>query len=163
MATLKEEIGKRNAFSSPEEEAYLSLLRTVSVLEAPFAHLFKEHGLSEATYNILRILRGHAQADGSGPHGIPCQVIGDELVSRLPDVTRLVDRLERAGLVKRSRTADDRRVVLVGITRKGLATLSALDRPVAELHKTVLKGLSRSEVAELVALLAKARGGQKQA
>lgn len=157
MPTLKEEIGKRNPFSSLEEEAYLSLLRTITTLETPFARLLKSRGLSEPTYNILRILRGHAQAEDANPHGIPCQTIGDQLVSRLPDVTRLVDRLEKAGLVKRARTPDDRRVVLVSITKKGLAILGELDKPVADLHRQVLRHMARPELMELNRLLAKAR------
>jgi DNA-binding MarR family transcriptional regulator len=157
MPTLKDELGKRHPFASPEEEAYLNLLRTVSVFEASFAHLFRARGLSEPTYNILRILRGHASAPDANPGGIPCQVIGDQLVSRLPDVTRLVDRLEEAGLVKRSRTTADRRVVLVGITRKGLALLETLDQPLAEAHRAQFRHLTRAELTELNRLLVKAR------
>jgi DNA-binding MarR family transcriptional regulator len=157
MPALKEELGKRNPFASPEEEAYLNLLRTIAVLEAPFSRLLKGKGLSEAAYNILRICRGHSMAEGTSPHGIPCQTIGDQLVSRLPDVTRLVDRLEEAGLVKRARTPDDRRVVLVGITRKGLAILAELDKPIGDLHKQTLRHMTRPELTELNRLLAKAR------
>ena len=157
MTTLKDEIGKCEPFSSPEEEAHLNLLRTVSVLDAAFAPLFKAKGLSDPTYNILRILRGHASAPEANPAGIPCQVIGEQLVSRLPDVTRLVDRLEAAGLVKRSRIKEDRRVVLVGITKKGLALLADLDRPLAELNRSLFKHMSRPELATLSRLLVKAR------
>jgi DNA-binding MarR family transcriptional regulator len=155
MPSLKDELGKRHAFASPEEEAYLNMLRTVSVLGAGFSPLFKAHGLSEATYNILRILRGHASA---GSAGVSCQTIGEQLVSRLPDVTRLVDRLEAAGLVKRSRTAEDRRVVLVGITKKGLSVLAELDRPLSAVNREQLGHMTRAELAELNRLLAKARG-----
>ena len=154
MPTLKDELGKRHPFASAEEEAYLNLLRTVSVLGAGFAGLFKERGLSEATYNILRILRGHAAA---GADGVPCQTIGEQLVARLPDLTRLVDRLEKGGLVKRSKTPEDRRVVLVGITRRGLDLLKDLDRPVAAANRTMLGHLSRAELTELNRLLVKAR------
>jgi DNA-binding MarR family transcriptional regulator len=155
--TLKDEIGKRGPFASPEEEAYLNLLRTTAMLGAGWDRLFKEHGLSESTYNILRILRGHAQDSGTANVGISCQTIGEQLISRLPDVTRLVDRLEKAGLVKRSRTPEDRRVVLVGITKKGLATLAALDEPVAALNRRQLAHLSRAELADVNRLLTKMR------
>lgn len=154
---LKDEIGKRHAFTSPEEEAYLNLLRTASALSAPFDHVFKEHGLSSPTYNILRILRGHSLSASSDPAGIPCQTIGDQLISRLPDVTRLVDRLESSGLVKRSRTPHDRRLVLVSITKKGLSLLADLDEPLAALNRHQLGHLSRRELAKLNALLSKAR------
>jgi DNA-binding MarR family transcriptional regulator len=160
MSTLKDEIGKRHAFASPEEEAHLNLLRTVSVLDAAFAPLFKAKGLSETTYNILRILRGHHAAPNADPAGIPCQTIGDQLVSRLPDVTRLVDRLETAGLVRRSRTPEDRRVVLVGITRKGLSLLAELDEPVNTLGRALFKHMTKSELTDLVRLLTKARRPQ---
>ena len=157
MSTLKDEIGKRHPFTSPEEEAHLNVRRTASVLDAAFAPLFRAHGLSDPTYNILRILRGHAAAPDSHPAGIPCQTIGDQLVSRLPDVTRLVDRLEAAGLVKRSRTKEDRRLVLVGITRNGLSLLAELDTPVAQLSRGLFSHMTRAELAELTRLLTKAR------
>ncbi len=157
MSTLRDEIGKRHPFASPEEEAHLNLMRTLSVLDAAFAPLFKARGLSESTYNILRILRGHAAAPDADAAGIPCQTIGDQLVSRLPDVTRLVDRLEASGLVKRSRTKEDRRVVLVGITRRGLALLADLDKPVHDLGRALFKHMTRAELAELSRLLTKAR------
>jgi DNA-binding MarR family transcriptional regulator len=157
MASLQSELKKRQPFDSPEQEAYLNVLRTAATLGSDFDRLFKAHDLSEATYNILRILRGHAE---SHPGGIPCQTIGDELISRLPDVTRLVDRLERAGMVKRSSTPQDRRVVLVGITRKGLAALEALDEPVAALHRRQLAHLARTDLDELSRLLVKARHPQ---
>lgn len=155
MPTLKDEIGKRAPFDAPELEAYLNLLRTSSVLSADFDRLFKNHGLSEATYNILRILRGHQASPNHS--GIPCQLIGQHLVARLPDVTRLVDRLEKAGLVRRSRTPQDRRVVLVGITEKGLDLLRELDKPTLELHKRQLRHMTKAELAELSRLLYKAR------
>ena len=157
MSTLKDEIGKRQPFTSPEEEAHLNMLRTVSVLDAAFAPLFRAKGLSEPTYNILRVLRGHSTAPDSNPAGIPCQVIGDQLVSRLPDVTRLVDRLEAAGLVKRSRTKEDRRLVLVGITKKGLSLLAELDKPLAELSRSLFRHMTRAELADLSRLLTKVR------
>jgi len=155
--TLKDEIGKRHPFASPEEEAYLNILRTATALLGDFERLFKAHGLSEPTYKLLRILRGHAQRPDANPAGVPCQIIGEQLITRLPDVTRLVDRLERMGLVKRSRTPQDRRVVLVGITRKGLALLAELDEPIAALHRRQLAHMTRAELAELSRLLVKAR------
>lgn len=154
MPGLKDEIGKRSPFELLEQEAYLNLLRTVSVLEAGFVPLLKGRGLSEATYNALRILRGEMQG---GAPGVPCQTIGDRLITRVPDVTRLIDRLERSGLAKRARTTEDRRVVLVSITKKGLSLLESLDKPLLELHKQILRHMSREELAELNRLLVKAR------
>jgi DNA-binding MarR family transcriptional regulator len=153
--SLKDEIGKRRPFDSAEQEAYLNLLRTQNVLGCDISKLFKSRGLSEATYNALRILRGE-QANGAAA-GIPCQLIGERLITRVPDVTRLIDRLEEAGLAKRSRTDADRRIVLVGITKKGLQLLEQIDKPLSDLHKRQLKHLSAAELTELNRLLTKAR------
>jgi DNA-binding MarR family transcriptional regulator len=154
--SLRDEIGKRDPFEGAEQEAYLTLLRTVSVLGCDFARLFKQHGLSEATYNILRILRGEAEG-GTLRAGVPMQVIGDRLVARVPDVTRLVDRLEISGLVQRLRTPDDRRVVLVSITTRGLGLLASLDGPVRAIHQRQLSHMDGAELNQLMALLDKAR------
>jgi DNA-binding MarR family transcriptional regulator len=156
--SLKDEIGKRGPFEGLGQEAHLNLLRTVSALECEFARLLKQHGLSGATYNILRILRGVAEG-GTLKNGVPMQVVGDRLISRVPDVTRLVDRLERAGLVERVRTPDDRRVVLVAVTTKGLGLLSKLDEPMREIHQRQLSHMSEAELRQLIKLTTKARTG----
>ncbi|MBX3403127.1 MAG: hypothetical protein KF699_06910 [Phycisphaeraceae bacterium] len=150
-ADLRAQIGKKRPFDSPEEEAYLNILRTGSEMDAAFARLFRRHGLTHSTYNALRILRGHQ------PEGAASSIIGGQLVSRVPDVTRLVDRLVEAGLAERGRAGDDRRVVKVRITREGLALLARLDRPVRELHVRQLGHLTRADLAMLSALLARAR------
>jgi DNA-binding MarR family transcriptional regulator len=152
--SLKDDIGKRSPFEVPEQEAYLNLLRTKNELEGEMQALFKGRGLSEATYNALRILRGEMQG---GAAGVPCQVIGDRLITRVPDVTRLIDRLEHSGLAKRARTTQDRRVVLVSITKKGLSLLESLDKPLMEVHKRQLRHMTREDLADLNRLLVKAR------
>lgn len=154
--SLAAEIGKSRPFDSPAQEAYLNILRTASRLTAPFEALFKQHDLSESTYNALRILRGGTLGQ-SPPGKRPCHEIGEHLVARVPDVTRLIDRLESAGLVERSRCNEDRRVVYVAITRRGLDLLARLDRPMMDLHTRQLAHLSRRELAELSRLLVKAR------
>ncbi len=148
---LQEEIKKKKPFDAPEEEAYLNLLRTVGVLFVDFERLFKAHGVSEPQYNVLRILRG------VGGDGLPSTDIAGRMITRVPDVTRLVDRLEAAGLVERARTSQDRRVVLVKITPKGLGLLAGLDQPVTDLHREQLGHLTRRELADLSRLLVKAR------
>lgn len=150
-ATLQEEIGKRHPFEVPEEEAYLNILRTQSVLGRESEQLLAGYGLSESTYNALRILRG------AGLGGCSCTEIREDLVAQVPDVTRIVDRLEQAGLAERCRTPEDRRVVLVKITQKGLDLLAQLDGPTKELARAQLGHLSRAELAELNRLLVKAR------
>src|SRR5215217_7341850 len=146
---LKDEIKKKKPFESPAEEAYLNLLRTTTVLAADFERLFKHAGLSEPQYNVLRILRGAAAGSGSGRVGLPCLEIGARMITRVPDVTRLVDRLEAAGLVERSRTSEDRRVVLVKITKKGLGAIAGLDVPLLEIHKRQMGHMTRAELDEL--------------
>lgn len=154
--SLKDEIKKATPFEHPEEEAYLNLLRTTGVLYAEFDRVFRQTGLSEATYNVLRILRG------VGGCGLPCTEIGTRLISRVPDVTRLVDRLESAGLVERCRISQDRRVVQVKITEKGLTVLAELDEPMVELNKKLLRHMTRQELEELSRLLVKARHPPEQ-
>src|SRR5687768_2500119 len=149
--TLKDEIKKRNPFTHPEEEVYLNLLRTGTALFVDFERLFKDAGLSEPQYNVLRILRG------AGGDGLPSTEIAGRMITRVPDITRLVDRLESAGLVERSRTAEDRRVVIVKVTRKALDLLASLDGPLLELHRSQLGHLTRAELAEFNRLLVKAR------
>jgi DNA-binding MarR family transcriptional regulator len=148
---LKDEIKKKRPFERPEEEAYLNLLRTATLLVADFERQFKAAGVSEPQYNVLRILRG------AGGDGLPCSEIGERMITRVPDVTRLVDRLESAGLVVRNRTSEDRRVVRVKVTQKALDLLAGLDRPLAELHRRQLGHMTRAELDELSRLLVKAR------
>lgn len=150
---LAAEIGKRKPFDSPEQEAHLNLLRTHGVLTAEFHRRFKPFKLSEALYNCLRILRGGD--NGNTPKA--CSQIGSMMIAQVPDVTRIVDRLEKMGLATRERTADDRRVVLVSITKKGLDLLAKLDKPVHELHKRQLGHMTKAELTDLIRLLEKAR------
>jgi len=152
---LAGEIGKKRPFDLPEQEAHLNLLRTHSVLSAEGHRLLKPYGLSEALYNALRILRGHDE--GSTPKS--CSDIGGMMIAQVPDVTRIIDRLEAMGLAQRRRTDADRRVVLVSITKKGMELLARLDRPVLEMHKQQLGHMTRAELRELSRLLEKARLG----
>ncbi|MEQ9460521.1 MAG: MarR family transcriptional regulator [Phycisphaeraceae bacterium] len=153
MARLQDEIGKKRPFDDPAEEAYLNLVRTHHTLSEAFRRLFKSVGLSESTYNALRILRGHH------PDPVPSQDIGEQLVARVPDVTRLVDRLVNDGFAARHRTEEDRRLVLVSITRKGLDLLNKLEASKTEIHHRQLGQLSDNELQRLSRLLEKARDG----
>lgn len=154
QSTLQTEIKKRHPFESLEQEAFLNLLRTADHLNCEFTRLFAAHGLSGPQYNVLRILRG------SGEEGLPCLEIAGQMITRMPDITRLVDRLEAAGFVSRCRTDSDRRVVLVKITPAGSELLTRLDQPVRDLHKKVLSHLSEDELSELTRLLTKARSAE---
>jgi DNA-binding MarR family transcriptional regulator len=155
--TLQSEIGKKRPFDSPAQEAFLNLIRTASILEGDLAPLLKAQGLSESSYNALRILRGHH------PAGCPCGTIGEHMVVRVPDVTRLLDRLEHAGLASRERDTVDRRVVIAKITKKGLDVLARLDGPLMKAHEAQLAHLSASELRTLNALLVKARSAAPNA
>src|SRR5262249_7755841 len=118
---------KRRRPGSPEEAVYLELLRTTDRLSRGGAHLLKSEELSATQYNVLRILRG-------APEGLTCGEIGDRMITRDPDITRLLDRLEKRRLIARSREAKDRRIVLARITPEGLKLLARLDEPVQEMH-----------------------------
>ena len=152
MATsLHQQLKKKHPFELPQEEAYLNMQRTFGLLMGPVHKLLKEHKLSPPLYNILRILRGEGTA------GLPSSQIGSRMVTRVPDVTRLVDRLEDAAWVKRERSSADRRVVTVVLTPAGKKLVDKLDEPIAELHRETLGHLSSAEVKELNRLLVKAR------
>ncbi len=144
---LGREIGKSGDFASAEEEAYLSLLRTTSLLERQFEQLFREHDLSESLYNVLRIAAGH------GEKGVPTLTIARQLIALVPDVTRLVDRLEKAKLLQRERCEKDRRVVYVKITAGGQKKLEALRKPGEALLHKLLGHLGKANLEELIRLL----------
>jgi MarR family transcriptional regulator, 2-MHQ and catechol-resistance regulon repressor len=152
LPTLGQEIGKRRPFDSAEEEAFLNVMRTASVLTSGASRFIKGFGLSEPQYNALRILRGH------GSRGVPSQTIGEQLVAQVPDITRLVDRLVERGWAERSRTESDRRVVMVCATKAGLDLLAKMDKPLRKLHEDQLGHMSRGELAAMSKLLVKARG-----
>lgn len=149
---LKREIHQSKPFGSRQEECFLQLLRTSDVLQRGEADVLREGGLSSTQYNALRILRG------AGSGGLTCGEIGERMVTRDPDITRLLDRLEKQGFVERARQEEDRRVVRAWITAKGLRTLRALDQPVAD-HLTETIKLSPEEIDRLIELLEKLRAG----
>jgi len=136
---------------TPEEEAYVALQRTADRLLQGAEATLKPHGLSATQYNVLRILRG------AEPDGLPCRDIGERLITHDPDVTRLLDRLERRGLVTRMRTSEDRRVVRTRIMPAGLALLQALDGPIADTHRRQLGHLRDARLQHLLTLLEAAR------
>lgn len=150
-SALQHELGKKRPFECPEQEATLNLLRTTDFLCRAGSALFAKHGISGPQYNVLRILRGHQKTGLCGQH------IVAQMVTQMPDITRLVDRLEAGGLVRRERTEEDRRLILVHITHAGLELLASLDEPILCLHREQMKHLSRAEIAELNRLLVKLR------
>ncbi len=138
-------------FDSPQQEAYLNLWRTYDRLRMVEDELFDKYDLTAQQYNALRLLRGHR------PEKLPTLALASRLVSHAPDITRLLDKLERRGLIERERMADNRRVVLVGITAEGIALLRELDTPVRECNLKQLGHLSDEQLTTLAQLLKLAR------
>ena len=134
-----------------EDEVSLNIQRTAAALAAPSDRLMKERDLSPSAYNVLRILRG------ARPDGLPCHEISTRMVFRVPDVTRLTDRLIKRGLVERERSSEDRRVVLTRITDAGLELVDSLDQPLADLVASQFRHMEAGELRTLVGLLEKVR------
>ncbi|MBL4769643.1 MAG: MarR family transcriptional regulator [Planctomycetes bacterium] len=124
-------------------ETYRNLIRVHERLTGQFAQLFRSQGVSPAQYNVMRILRE------APPEGAPCQYIGARLLTKVPDVTRLIDRMVASDLVRRERSSKDRRIVLVHLTGKGRDIHQRLDGPVEELHTAQLGHLSEQQVQGL--------------
>lgn len=154
---MKTRIDGRQTWNSasvtPEQEAFLGVLRTSAVLEHAAAEGLRPQGLTPTQYNVLRILRG------AGENGLCRHEVGDRMIKPVPDVTRLLDRLEASGLVVRARSETDRRYVTARITERGLALLADLDEPILRMHEAQLGHLSPTDLAQLVQLLEKARSG----
>src|SRR4051812_8576406 len=149
--TVTEKPQRRRRFDSPQQEAFLSLWRTYDRLRAAEDELFAGHSLTAQQYNALRLLRA------ARPEKVPTLTLGARLVSRAPDITRLIDRLAERGLVDRERLADNRRVVHVGITAAGIALLDEIADEVRACHARQLGHLAPDELGTLVELLRKAR------
>jgi len=153
---LQEELKQKIPFRSQEQEAYLSLLRTADALEAGIEAKLKEFGLTGAQYNALRILRG---ADAEG---LPCSEIGQRMITHDPDITRLLNRLQKRGLVVRARAKTDRRVIHGKITAAGLKLLREMDEPVERHNREMLKHVRPGELGQLIGLLELVRRGRKR-
>ncbi|MFN7992672.1 MAG: MarR family transcriptional regulator [Bryobacteraceae bacterium] len=148
MAKAKSKPGR--LIGGPEETAFLSIVRTAEVVSHPLVQLLKTHELSVTQYNVLRILRGAAD-------GLTCGEIANRMITRDPDITRLLDRLEKRNLIERARDRKDRRAVLTRITPHGLEFLAALDEPVQQTHRQTLGHLGAQRLAQLSDLLAVCR------
>lgn len=133
---------------SPLEDAlFVTILRIADRLAQQAEQVIKPSGLTATQYNVLRILRG------AEPEGLPCRVIGDRMISRDPDMTRLLDRLEKQGCITRERQTDDRRVIKTRITAEGLKQLKKLDQPIHELHQGQFRHMSAAKLRQLAELL----------
>ncbi len=142
------------SFASPAHEAVLNVVATDAWMSGEMSDALSPFGVTRAQYNVLRILRG------AHPDRYACSEIADRLLDRMPDVTRLLARLEAGGLVSRQRAEHDRRVVEVGITEQGLTVLESLDAPIDATIERITQHLTDGELATLSGLLDKLRTDQ---
>jgi len=153
-SSIGQEIKQRRPFASPEQEAMLGIRMVAARILAPWERFLKsEADLSSSQYNVLRILRG------SHPKALTAGEIGERTIARDPDITRLVDKLDARGLVKRTRSEEDRRVVEVEITRKGLDLLHKLEPHSARMPQALIGHVAPQKLRQLSKLLAEVLGG----
>jgi DNA-binding MarR family transcriptional regulator len=145
---------KVRQMGSPEESAFLDLIRTADMLTRGVVAVLKTEDLSTTQYNVLRILRG-------APEGLPCGEIASRMITRDPDVTRLLDRMEKRGLISRTRETRDRRLVTARITLEGRKLVDRMDEPIQKVHRDQIGHLGRIQLRALSVLLAAARAKMK--
>jgi DNA-binding MarR family transcriptional regulator len=151
--SLQQDLKQKKPFRSLQQEAYLSVVRTSTALTDAMEDLVKARGISATQYNVLRILRG------SGAEGLCRNALRDRMLTRMPDMTRLLDRMEEAGLVVRVREGEDRRMVMTRITEQGRRLLDELEAPVMALHRKQMAGLTDAQLRSLSDLLTLVREG----
>jgi DNA-binding MarR family transcriptional regulator len=148
---LLAEIQQTKPFELIEEEAVLNIVRTAEVLNQHNSAFLREYQLSGAQYNVLRILRG------AGPTGATCSQIGERMITRDPDITRLLDRLEARGLLNRERSKEDRRVVVTKISAEGLVLLRSMDAPLRKLLRDRMGRMGKASLESLIGQLEQVR------
>ena len=141
----------KNSGGNTETSLFVAFMQIADVFRSEAEQVVKTAGLTGAQYNVLRILRG------AGHTGLACREIGERMISRDPDITRLLDRMEKRGLITRERQSDDRRVVKTCVTTKGLEIMKALDQPVRELHKRQFQHMSPARLKALATMLGQIR------
>lgn len=147
---LRQELKKRDAFESVSQEAALNILRTSDLIENRLNRLLRKHQLTNAQYNVLRILRGEG-----GP--LPCLEIAERMIQVAPAITRIVDQLVTRGLLSKAQAEHDRRVFLVQLTSAGKQTVRQIDKPISLLHEELLTGISTSDQKTLIRILESVR------
>lgn len=152
-STLREELRQQKPFVSLEQEAHLSIVRTGSLLTDAIEQLLKPFDVTATQYNVLRILRG------AEPRGLCRNDLRDRMLTKMPDVTRLLDRMEDAKLVARARDSEDRRLVSTRITAKGLRLLEELEDAVYATHESCFRQLGKTQLRALIDMLAIVREG----
>ena len=152
MAALRDELKKRGPFDSVQQEATLSIMRTSDLLENRLARLLRQYGLTLTQYNVLRILRGEGKP-------MPCLEVADRMIQVAPAITRVVDQLLKLKLIAKTQSEQDRRVFMIELKPAALRLLRRLDQPVLDLHASLLKGASQSELKTINRVLAAIRDG----
>jgi len=150
MTKLEKQLKKRDAFESVEAEVVISVLRTNELFQHKFGQLFREHELTQPQYNVLRILYGERDR-------LPSLEIADRMITVVPAITGLIDKLEKKGLVKRERSEEDRRVWYVKLTKKGERLIDEMREPNTAMHKLLVGHMAKKEAQQLLCLLEKAR------
>jgi DNA-binding MarR family transcriptional regulator len=148
---IQQEIQQTKPIRHLEEEAALNIARTADLLMQRISDVLKPHALSPTQYNVLRILRG------AGRDGLSCKEIGSRLVARDPDITRLMDRLEKRGLLRRERSTEDRRIVTHCLTEDGLEVVGGLDQPIESSHREAMGHVAPAKLHKLIAILEEIR------
>ena len=154
VGTIRDEIRQTKPFESAAQEAVVTLLGTADRVRTALSRVTGAHDVTLQQYNVLRILRG------ARPERLACGTIGERMVAHDPDLTRLLDRLQAAGLVDKSRDERDRRAMLVSITRKGLDVVERASRAVEERLQGALGGLGARKLEALADLLELVRGAE---
>jgi DNA-binding MarR family transcriptional regulator len=151
MTPLQDELKQNKPFRTLRQEAQLNLVRTANILSDAFEQMLKPHGITGTQYNVLRILRG------AEPDGLCRNEVSQRLLNRMPDATRLLDRMEEAGLVTRERSTADRRLVTTRITKKGRQLVDDLDEAADAQHEKALGHMTDKQLQTLIDLLTSAR------
>jgi DNA-binding MarR family transcriptional regulator len=139
-----------------EDRVFVALLKTADALGQQAEELIRTANLTSTQYNVLRILRG------TGPEGLACRAIGDRMITHDPDITRLLDRMEKRGLITRERQKADRRVIKTRITSLGLELIKPLDQPVRDLHKRQFRHMAGARLKTLYDLLEEILADQRE-
>jgi len=151
---IQGELKQKQPFRSPHQEAAIGVVRTSDLLHRLMSRIVEPHGISLQQFNVLRILRG------ARPERLPTLTIAERMIEQTPGITRLLDRLERKGLVRRERCDSDRRQVMCEITPRGLALLELADAPVARAEREIMSALSADELRTLIQALDAIRESQ---
>jgi DNA-binding MarR family transcriptional regulator len=151
-SSLQNELKKRSPFDSLEQEAMLALMRTTDLLENRLARLFREYGLTLTQYNVLRILRGEGKP-------MACLEVAERMIQVAPAITRVIDQLLKLELITKTQSTSDRRVFEIELTSVAVSLLKRMDRPVLDLHASLLNGVDKNDLRSIIRTLETVRSG----